>query len=219
MLLSWTSDMAARRSHYIAAPQITRKSFHPGLDGASRGSGRAPPTLSGSRHGRRTARAAAVAAGEHGMVLPRPLLWPRADHDFRWSGAPVPARIDTRRAHAPRREPLASCAGGQVLWKDTRDEAEPPRRDRRPRRRRAERGRRDGGAPGQGPRPGALGRGAPGENGPPRAGRERGSGRTGVFGLAMVSCAALAALALARGAFRRLGAGARAATSPGRPAR
>jgi hypothetical protein len=50
-------------------------------------------------------------------------------------------------------------------------------------------------------------------------GAERGSGRTGVFGLAMVSCAALAALALARSAFRRVGAGARAAASPGRPAR
>ena len=48
---------------------------------------------------------------------------------------------------------------------------------------------------------------------------ERGSGRTGVFGLAMVSCAALAALAFARSAFRRVGAGARAATSPGRPSR
>ncbi len=31
----------------------------------------------------------------------------------------MPARSDTRRAHAPRREPLASRAGGQVLWKDT----------------------------------------------------------------------------------------------------
>ncbi|HYI83400.1 MAG TPA: hypothetical protein VEX11_09360, partial [Acetobacteraceae bacterium] len=50
-------------------------------------------------------------------------------------------------------------------------------------------------------------------------GAERGSGRTGVFGSAMVSCAALAALALARSAFRRVGAGARAAASPGRPAR
>ena len=48
---------------------------------------------------------------------------------------------------------------------------------------------------------------------------ERGSGRTGVFGMAMVSCAALAALAFARSAFRRVGAGARAAAFPGRPAR
>ncbi len=48
---------------------------------------------------------------------------------------------------------------------------------------------------------------------------ERRSGRTGMVGLAMVSCAALAALAFARSGFRRVGAGARAATSPGRPAR
>ena len=48
---------------------------------------------------------------------------------------------------------------------------------------------------------------------------ERGSGRTGMAGLALVSCAALAALAFARSAFRRAGAGARAATSPGRPSR
>lgn len=48
---------------------------------------------------------------------------------------------------------------------------------------------------------------------------KRASGRSGVVGLAMMSCAALAALAFARGAFRRLGAGARAATSPGRPSR
>jgi hypothetical protein len=52
---------------------------------------------------------------------------------------------------------------------------------------------------------------------------ERGSGRAGVFSMAMVSCAALAALAFARGAFRRVGAGvgagAKAATSPGRPTR
>ena len=48
---------------------------------------------------------------------------------------------------------------------------------------------------------------------------ERGSRRTGVVGLAMVSYAALAALAFARGAFRRVGAGARAAAFPGRPAR
>ena len=48
---------------------------------------------------------------------------------------------------------------------------------------------------------------------------ERGPGRAGVVGLAMVSCAALAALAFARSAFRRVGAGARAATSPGRPSR
>lgn len=45
----------------------------------------------------------------------------------------------------------------------------------------------------------------------------RGSGRTAMVGLAMVSCAALAALAFARSAFRRVGAGARSATSPGRP--
>ena len=45
---------------------------------------------------------------------------------------------------------------------------------------------------------------------------QRGSGHTGVVGLAMVSCAALAALTFARGAFRRLGAGAGAANSPGR---
>ena len=45
---------------------------------------------------------------------------------------------------------------------------------------------------------------------------ERGAGRTGMVGLAMVSCAALAALAFARSAFRRVGAGARAAASPGR---
>ncbi len=49
---------------------------------------------------------------------------------------------------------------------------------------------------------------------------ERGSGRAGgMFGVAMVSCAALAALAFARGAFRRVGAGARAAASPGRSPR
>ena len=48
---------------------------------------------------------------------------------------------------------------------------------------------------------------------------ERGAGRTGMVGLAMVSCAALAALAFARSAFRRVGAGARAAASPGRPFR
>jgi hypothetical protein len=48
---------------------------------------------------------------------------------------------------------------------------------------------------------------------------ERASGRTGMVGLAMVSCAALAALAFARSAFRRVGAGARAAASPGRPSR
>ncbi len=52
-----------------------------------------------------------------------------------------------------------------------------------------------------------------------RAPAERGPGRTGVFGVAMVSCVALAALAFARGAVRRLGAGARAAASPGRHAR
>ena len=48
---------------------------------------------------------------------------------------------------------------------------------------------------------------------------ERGSGRTGMVGLAMVSCAALAALAFARSAFRRVGAGARAAPPPRRTAR
>src|SRR5215207_3048923 len=48
---------------------------------------------------------------------------------------------------------------------------------------------------------------------------ERGSGRTGMAGLALMSCAALAALAFARSAFRRAGAGARAATSPERPSR
>jgi hypothetical protein len=58
---------------------------------------------------------------------------------------------------------------------------------------------------------------------PERTGRrapaaERGAaGRTGVFGLAMVSCAALAALTVARGALRRAGAG--AAAFPGRRAR
>ena len=51
----------------------------------------------------------------------------------------------------------------------------------------------------------------------PAAGR--GAGRTGMVGLALVSCAALAALAFARSAFRRVGAAARAAASPGRPAR
>ena len=54
---------------------------------------------------------------------------------------------------------------------------------------------------------------------PERWAAERGSGRSGMVGLAMVSCAALAALAFARGAFRRVEAGARAATSPGRPSR
>ena len=57
-----------------------------------------------------------------------------------------------------------------------------------------------------------------------RAGRRApadrgGSGRTGMAGLAMVSCAVLAALAFARSAFRRVGAGARAAAFPGRHAR
>jgi hypothetical protein len=57
-----------------------------------------------------------------------------------------------------------------------------------------------------------------------RAGRRApadrgGSGRTGMAGLAMVSCAVLAALAFARSAFRRTGAGVKAATSPGRPSR
>jgi hypothetical protein len=49
-----------------------------------------------------------------------------------------------------------------------------------------------------------------------RAPAERGSGRTGMAGLAMMSCAALAALTLARGAFQRLGAKARAAGPPRR---
>jgi hypothetical protein len=53
-----------------------------------------------------------------------------------------------------------------------------------------------------------------GHRSPPAA--ERGSGRTGMAGLALVSCAVLAALAFGRGAFRRLGAGARAVASPGR---
>ncbi len=48
---------------------------------------------------------------------------------------------------------------------------------------------------------------------------ERGSGRSGMVGLAMVSCAAVAALAFARAGFRRVGAGARAATFPGSPSR
>ncbi len=49
---------------------------------------------------------------------------------------------------------------------------------------------------------------------------ERGAGRTGMVGLASVSCAVLAALTVARGAFRRMGAGARAAAlAPGRTAR
>ena len=47
-----------------------------------------------------------------------------------------------------------------------------------------------------------------------RAPEQRRSGRTGMIGIAMVSCAVLAALAFARGAFRRLAAGARAATPP-----
>ena len=49
-----------------------------------------------------------------------------------------------------------------------------------------------------------------------RARAQRGSGRTGMAGLAMVSCAALAALTFARGTLRRLGTRARAATSLGR---
>jgi hypothetical protein len=49
-----------------------------------------------------------------------------------------------------------------------------------------------------------------------RAPKQRGSGRTGIAGVAMVSCAALAALAFASGAFRRLGARARAVTHPAR---
>ncbi len=49
-----------------------------------------------------------------------------------------------------------------------------------------------------------------------RAPEQRGPGRTGMIGIAMVSCAVLAALAFARGAFRRLGARARAVTLPAR---
>lgn len=49
-----------------------------------------------------------------------------------------------------------------------------------------------------------------------RAPAHRRSGRTGIAGLAMVSCAALAALAFARGAFRWLGTRARAANPLGR---
>ena len=45
-----------------------------------------------------------------------------------------------------------------------------------------------------------------------RAPEQRGPGRAGMAGIAMVSCIVLAALALARGVFRRLGAGARAVT-------
>lgn len=52
-----------------------------------------------------------------------------------------------------------------------------------------------------------------------RAPERRGPGRTGMAGVAMVSCAALAVLAFVRSAFRRVGAGARAATPPGRTAR
>ena len=48
---------------------------------------------------------------------------------------------------------------------------------------------------------------------------ERASGRSGMVGLAMVACAALAALAFARSGFRRVGAGAKAATFPGRLSR
>jgi hypothetical protein len=49
-----------------------------------------------------------------------------------------------------------------------------------------------------------------------RAPEQRGPVRTGMAGIAMVSCAVLAALALARGVFRRLGAGARAVIPPAR---
>jgi hypothetical protein len=49
-----------------------------------------------------------------------------------------------------------------------------------------------------------------------RAPEHRGPARTGMAGIAMVSCAVLAAVALARGVFRRLGAGARAVTPPAR---
>ena len=50
-----------------------------------------------------------------------------------------------------------------------------------------------------------------------RAPTQRGSGRTtGMAGIAMVSCAAVAALAFARGALRRLGTRARTANSLGR---
>src|SRR5215218_4107070 len=52
-------------------------------------------------------------AAEHAMVLPRALLWPGTDHHFGWRGAPVPARVDGHRGHAPRPEPLASSAAGQ----------------------------------------------------------------------------------------------------------
>ena len=48
------------------------------------------------------------------------------------------------------------------------------------------------------------------------AAERRGSGRTGISSMAMVSCAALAALTFARGTLRRLGTRARAATSLGR---
>jgi hypothetical protein len=49
-----------------------------------------------------------------------------------------------------------------------------------------------------------------------RAPEQRRPGRTDMAGIAMVSCTVLAALALARGVFRRLGAGARAVIPPAR---
>jgi hypothetical protein len=49
-----------------------------------------------------------------------------------------------------------------------------------------------------------------------RAPAGRGSGHSGMLGIAMVSCAVLAALASARGAFRRLGTQARSTGSPRR---
>jgi hypothetical protein len=49
-----------------------------------------------------------------------------------------------------------------------------------------------------------------------RAPERRRPGRADMAGIAMVSCAVLAALALARGVFRRLGAGTRAVTPQAR---
>src|SRR4029450_7543569 len=40
---------------------------------------------------------------------------------------PVPTRAGPGTPRAPRPAPLALCAAGQVVWKDTRDEAGPPR--------------------------------------------------------------------------------------------
>src|SRR3712207_1920584 len=62
----------------------------------------------------RLAKAAAEAAREHAMVLPRPLLWPGADHDLGWSDALVPAGSTRAGSMGPRHGPLAS-ATGQVL--------------------------------------------------------------------------------------------------------